>query len=52
MGLTTITSREAAQMLTPTSNKWGLSREAQPILSVCRVRNGFECIEDNVRGLT
>ena len=47
--LTTTPSREVAQTLTITSNKWGLNREVQAAL--LRVRTRPECPEDNLREL-
>ena len=51
MCLTATTSREVAQMLTPTSSEWGLCREAHAGLLVLRVRTRPECPEDNLREL-
>ena len=50
MCLTAIPSREVAQMLTSTTSKWGLNREAWDAL--LRVRTGPECPEGNLRELT
>ena len=50
MCLTATPSEEVAQMLTSTTSKWGLSREAQAAL--LRVRTRPECPEDNLRELT
>ena len=50
MHLTAIPSGEVAQMLTSTTSKWGLNREAWAAL--LRVRTGPECPEDNLRELT
>ena len=49
MCLTATPSREAAWMLTSTSSKQGLNREAQAAL--LRVRTGPECPEGNLRVL-
>ena len=43
-------SREAAQMLSSTTSKWELDREARAAL--LRVRTGPECPEGNLRELT
>ena len=51
MCLTVTTSREVAQMLTPTRSKWGLCREAHAGSLVIRVRTRPECPEDNLREL-
>jgi len=51
MCLTVTTSREVAQMLTPTRSKWGLCREAHAGSLVLRVRTRPECPEDNLREL-
>ena len=44
-------SREATQMLTATSSKWGLGMEAWATSTVLRVRTRLECREGNLRGL-
>ena len=49
MHLTAIPSGEVAQMLTSTTSKWGLNREAWAAL--LRVRMGPECPEANLREL-
>ena len=49
MCLTAIPSREVAQMLTSTTSKRGLNREAQAAL--LRVRTVTECPEGNLREL-
>ena len=43
-------SREAAQMPTSATSKWGLDREARA--SLLRVRTRPECPKDNLRELT
>ena len=43
-------SGEVAQMLTSTTSKWGLNREAWAAL--LRVRTGPECPNGNLRELT
>ena len=50
MCLTATPSREAAQMLTSTSSKQGLNREAPAALLKLRTRP--ECPEGNLRELT
>ena len=50
MHLTAIPSGEVAQMLTSTTSKWGLNREAWAAL--LRVRMGPECPEGKLRELT
>ena len=49
MHLTTTPSREVAQMLTSTTSKWGLNREAWDAL--LRVRTGPELPGNNLREL-
>ena len=49
MCLMAIPSREAAQMLSSATSKWGLNREAWAAL--LRVRTRPECPEGNLREL-
>ena len=49
--LTAITSGEMAQRLLFTNSKWGLGREMRAASLVLRLRTGFGCPEDNLRGL-
>ena len=51
MDPTTIASRELAQMLMSTTNKWGLGREVWAASSVLRVRTRPEYPENNLREL-
>ena len=46
---TWINCGEVAQMLTSTTSKQGLNREVQGAL--LRVKNGPECLEDNLKEL-